>query len=198
MADKEYIRFLIKKIAEKEDTKAFEKLFQLYYERLTNFAIYFLSSKEAAEEVVSDIFVKIWSKRKEIAKINNLDTYLYISVKNQSLNSLDKNKINFQTITDADLDNLVNFYNPEKELEVHELIHDIDAAVENLPAQCRLVFKLLKEDGFKYKDVAEILDISPKTVETQLVRGLRKIARAIEPHIENVKRNPKISRFFLF
>ena len=76
---------------------------------------------------------------------------------------------------------LVNTYNPQKELEKKFLFFKLDKAIAALPQQCRIVFRLIKEDGMRYKEVAEVLDISPRTVQTQLFRALKKLSIILEP-----------------
>lgn len=191
--DRNYISHLLVRIAQHNDRKAFESLFQIFYERLFHFSLNFVHSKDLAEEIVSDIFVKLWRNRGELSKIQNIDTYLYIATKHQSLNYLQKQgERSASTISDFDPDRLIEWFNPEKELEFQELLHDIHLAVENLPEQCKVIFKLIREDGLKYQEVAEILHISVRTVETQLFRAIKKLSVALDAHVAK-KRAPKKS-----
>lgn len=187
-ASKDYISHLLHRLSHEEDEKAFEALFKVFYESLINFSLNYVLSRELAEEVISDVFVKVWNNRKELATIANLETYLYVAVKNQSLNYL--SKLSGYVVSPAGdlfLDNLQDSFDPEKELEFRELQLDLDKAVEGLPAQCRVVFKLIKEDGFKYKEVAEILGLSVRTIETQLTRALKKLSVALVPYLPSRK-----------
>lgn len=200
-ASKEYIDHLLHRLSQEEDEKAFEALFKLFYERLIQFSLHYVYSRELAEEVISDVFVKIWNNRKELAAIANLETYLYVAVKNQSLNYL--SKLSGYVVSPAgDLfkDNRHDSFDPEKELEFRELQLDLDKAVEGLPAQCRVVFKLIKEDGFTYKEVAEILGLSVRTVETQLSRALKKLSVALVSYLPSKKnkRGPGLLSITLF
>jgi RNA polymerase sigma-70 factor (ECF subfamily) len=77
---------------------------------------------------------------------------------------------------------------PERELEWKEIHFHITKAIDELPGQCRNVFKLIKEEGFRYKQVAEILNISPRTVETQLFRAIRKLDKALELYMESSRK----------
>lgn len=187
-ASKENIAHLLHSIAHTEDEKAFELLFKLFYERLLHFSLLYVHSPEVAEEVISDVFVKVWSKRRDLAEIANLETYLYVAVKNQSLNQVSRHSGYFvPPAKSLPLDSLVDTFDPQKEIELRELQFDIDKAVESLPPQCRAVFKLIREDGFKYKEVAEILNLSTRTVETQLARALKKLSVALEPYLASRK-----------
>lgn len=182
--EKQHIAQLLKNVFQNEDQHSFEKLFTLFYQRLLNYCMYYIKHKESAEEVVSDIFVNLWMKRKDLGHIKNLKTYLFISVKNQSLNHI-KQFSNYRVtyLEDGDVHALVNTNDPEKEMEMRELLFKMDQAVNSLPPQCKIIFNLIKEEGLKYKEVAEILSLSPRTVETQLVRAMKKLDEILSPYL---------------
>lgn len=187
-ASKDYICHLLHRLSHEEDEKAFEALFKLFYDRLIHFSLNYVLSRELAEEVISDVFVKIWNNRKELGAIANLETYLYVAVKNQSLNYC--SRLSGYVVSPSGglvLDNFHDTFDPGKELEFRELQFDLNKAVEDLPTQCRVVFKLIKEDGFKYKEVAEILGLSTRTVETQLTRALKKLSVALAAYLPSRK-----------
>jgi RNA polymerase sigma-70 factor (ECF subfamily) len=168
---------LWKLICNNDDEKAFELLFHLLNNSLTKFCVLYVNQREIAEEIVSDIFVKCWLNRKTLTEIINPETYLFVAVKNQSLNHIKKySSIHLVQIEETNSVEFVNTYNPQKEIENKELIFRMDKAISALPQQCRIVFRLIKEDGMKYKEVAEILDISPRTVQTQLFRAVKKLS----------------------
>jgi RNA polymerase sigma-70 factor (ECF subfamily) len=170
---------------EQSSQKAFEDLYRLFFPRLYNFAMLYVHKKEAAEEIVNDIMVKIWEKRAGIRAIENLETYLFTAVRNHSLNYLQKYSHYHVTIEpETGLAEVINLDDPEKELEWKEISFSLNMAIEKLPEQCRTVFKLIKEEGFKYKQVAEILGISPRTVETQLFRAIKKLDTVVSAYIE--------------
>ena len=165
--------------------RSFEDLYRLFFPRLYNFALLYVHKKEAAEEIVNDVMVKIWEKRISINGIDNLETYLFVAVRNHSLNYLDKYSHYHVAIEpESGLAEVINFNDPEKELEWKEIYYKLNLAVEQLPDQCRTVFKLIKEEGFKYKQVAEILGISPRTVETQLFRAIKKLDVVVSIYIQ--------------
>lgn len=148
--------------------------------------MYYVKHKESAEEIVSDVFMKLWMRRRTLPLIRNLETYLFIAVKNHSLNHL-KQFSNYRVayLEDTGIHNLVNTDNPERELERRELIFKMDQAVNSLPRQCKIIFNLIKEEGLKYKEVAEILNLSSRTVETQLVRAIKKIDTVLSPYLSS-------------
>lgn len=175
--------------------KAFEELYRLFFPRLYNFVLVFVHKKELAEELVNDVMIKIWEKRCLINNIENLETYLFVAVRNHSLNYLQKNShVNVMIDTETGFAELTNLNNPEKELEWKEIHYNLVTAVDRLPKQCRTVFKLIKEEGFKYKQVAEILGLSPRTVETQLFRAIKKLSEVLNVHCKkyNDKKSSKL------
>jgi len=175
---------LWKRISIHDDDKAFESLFYLLNTQLIRFCMMYIHQTEAAEEIVSDVFVKCWLNRKSLLDIQNLDTYLFVAVKNQSLNYLKKySHIHLVQIEDTNELKFVNTFNPQEELEKKELIFKIEQSIEALPQQCRIIFRLIKEDGLKYKEVAEILDISPRTVQTQLFRAVKKLSVSLSDYL---------------
>lgn len=196
--DRNYISHLLERIAQYNDRKAFESLFQIYYERLFHFSLNFVHSKDLAEEIVSDVFIKVWRNRARLSDIRNIDTYLYIATKHQSINYVQKQSEKLvATSPDFDPDHLIEWFNPEKELEYRELLHDIHLAVENLPHQCKMIFKLIREDGLKYQEVAEILGISVRTVETQLFRAIKKLSIALDAHLAKKRSLKKTTSTFV-
>jgi RNA polymerase sigma-70 factor (family 1) len=160
--------------------RAFEELYRLYFVRLFRFCHSIVHQKESAEEIVNDVFLKLWEKRDNTPPIANPRLYLYVSVKNRSLNHL-RNNSNLPTIEISErCDSYIRFdTNPESLLLGAETLQRIRAAINQLPPRCKLIFSLIKEDGLKYKDVARLLDLSVKTVEAQLVIALRKIAASL-------------------
>lgn len=182
--DKAHIAKLLESICRRDDQKAFEEIFRIFYERLINFCIAYIHDKEQAEEIVSTVLLKIWLKRKDMAAVRNLETYLFIAVKNQSLNHL-KQFSNYKVVylEETGMHEVVSTYDAEKELERKELMFRLSQAIETLPTQCRIIFILAKDEGMKYKEVAQILNISPRTVETQLARAVKKLSAVLAPYL---------------
>ncbi|NHA03137.1 RNA polymerase sigma-70 factor [Mucilaginibacter sp. HC2] len=188
---------LWKLICNNDDEKAFELLFHLLNNSLTKFCILYVNQREIAEEIVSDVFVKCWLNRKTLTEILNPETYLFVAVKNQSLNHIKKySSIHLVQIEETNSVEFVNTYNPQREIENKELIFRMDKAITALPQQCRIVFRLIKEDGMKYKEVAEILNISPRTVQTQLFRAVKKLSIVLSNY--DKLNNPKVHTSNIF
>lgn len=183
LANKTDILSLWNKLCLEDDLRAFEVLFHSLNARLVKFCIFYIKQKEPAEEIVSDVFVKCWENRASLHEVKNPETYLFVAVKNQSLNYLKRfSAIHVVQIEDSDEVEIVNTFDLEKELERKELHFLLDQAVATLPPQACLIFRLIKEDGLKYKEVAEILNISHRTVQTQLFRAIKKLSVILSAH----------------
>jgi RNA polymerase sigma-70 factor (ECF subfamily) len=175
---------LIHKIAIDDDSIAYKELFILYHQKLVTFSLSIIQSRELAEEVVSDVFLKIWLNRNTLSRIENFHLYIYVITKNTSLNYL----LKYKREKNFSLDNVTVElksiqWDPEQMLITAEMYRRILKAIHELPPKCRLIFKLVKEDGLKYKEVAELLSLSVKTVESQMAIALKKLAHSIRFHL---------------
>ena len=176
---------LQKRVAAGEQ-RAFEDLYRLFFARLFNFVVLYVHKKEIAEEIVNDVMMKIWNRREELVTIRHLETYLFVAARNHSLNYLSQySPFHIELEPDNGQGQLINLTDPGKEMEWKELSFRLNQAIDELPDQCRTVFRLIREEGFRYKQVAEILNISPRTVETQLFRAIKKLDAII-----TMKKNP--------
>jgi RNA polymerase sigma-70 factor (ECF subfamily) len=162
------------------DAESFNQFFRYYYPRLVRFAIQFVHAREAAEEMVSDSMVKVWEKRSTILEVQNLEVYVFVMVKNACLNHNEKySVVHLQLDADGNMELFDNSGNVQRQLEMKELVHRLHMAVEQLPEQCRIIFKMVKEDGLKFQEVADILGISVRTVETQVYRAVKKLKKVL-------------------
>ncbi|MGZ3845778.1 MAG: RNA polymerase sigma-70 factor [Flavisolibacter sp.] len=174
------LRKLIERIAQRDDAVAYKELFLLYHRRLLSFSMTITRSKESAEEVVSDVFFKLWLHRATLTTIENFNLYIYIVTKNLSINRLLKERRDQYFSLDETVINLSSIQpNPEQLMITSEMQKRILSAIEDLPPKCLLIFKLVREDGLKYKEVAELLCLSPKTIENQMTIALKKIGESI-------------------
>jgi RNA polymerase sigma-70 factor (ECF subfamily) len=177
--DQTELKILVEQIASFGDEKAFRQLFVHYYDKLFYFSNSFVKSREVAEEIVQDVFISIWGKRDKLTRINNLGVYLYVAVKNLSINHLNRSGSPCTDLNQLDVSLPSAAASPEDLLVASEMLQAINQSIGQLPPKCRMVYKLVKEDGLRYKEVAEILHISPRTVENQIGAALRKIAADI-------------------
>jgi RNA polymerase sigma-70 factor (ECF subfamily) len=153
----------------------FNKLFSHYNSKIYDVANYYVRNKEIAEEIVTDVFIKIW-ERVDLEKIQNLDSYLYISTKNHALNYLNKEK-RFRRVglDDVSSSNYQDMINPERLMVLNEAWGKADEAVESLPSRCKTIYKLIRRDGKRYKQVSALLGISVKTIEAQIRIALKRL-----------------------
>jgi RNA polymerase sigma-70 factor (family 1) len=181
MLTADQIQYYQQRIAHHDDQQAYRLLFTELYPYLYPFARALVKSKELAEEVVSDVFIKVWEKRKELPKIENLRLYLYVATRHIALNYLDQQKRKPTSPLDhfQHSEFITVHLDPEKLLITADMLALVRKAIDQLPSQCKIIFKLVKEDGLKYREVAEILGISVKTVENQLAIALRKIGNTV-------------------
>ncbi|MEO6636649.1 MAG: RNA polymerase sigma-70 factor [Ginsengibacter sp.] len=162
------------------DQVAFRQFFDLFASPLLHFAFVILKHRDVALEVVDDVFIKIWKQRERITEIENIRVYLYRAVKNSALNYLEKkaNQLITEPFDFMNID-LQCAINPEDEMISDETMEQINKAVESLPPRCKMVFKLIREDGLKYREVAEILNISENTVDAQMVIAVKRISTKV-------------------
>jgi RNA polymerase sigma-70 factor (ECF subfamily) len=179
-----YIQKLLDRISLEGDEKAFQQLFELYVDGLSRFSNSILKNKELAEEAVSDVFYNVWVHRSKLSQIENFKAYLFASVRNTALNYLDKEKRSkVIQLEDLSVSILIDEICPESELISKELKEAIGRAIDHLPERCKLIFILAKIEQLKYKEIAQILDISVKTIDNQLTIAIKKIGEEILNHL---------------
>jgi len=166
------------------DEQAFELLFRKYYTRLCGFAYKFLNNMELSEELVQEVFMKLWQNRGKLNDNTTIKSYLFKLVKNQSLNSLDHKKVEkrYAEIMRVAYSSKDNF-SPYESLLAKELEDKISIVIDDLPPKCKKIFELSRNDGLKYKEIAQKLKISIKTVETQISRALKKIRLELKDYM---------------
>jgi RNA polymerase sigma-70 factor (family 1) len=182
MIDQIQLQLLLERIAVFGDHEAYQRLFLAFYKDLKRFAYSFVKSNEIAEEIVSDAFVNLWKNRMRLLEIKNLKVYLYVSVKNLSIRHSNRNDRDHLISLDdlaVDIPSTSLYANPEELCISAELSEAIHAAIQKLPPRCKIIYKLVREDGLRYKEVADILQISVKTIDAQMTIATRKICQSI-------------------
>ena len=183
LVENEDIRRLLSAIAFTNDQAAYKELFLLLHGRLKLFAYSILKSHEESEELVSDLFIKVWEKRDQLTTIESPLLYFYTTAKNLAFNRLNKQKRQQIPVPEEWLVQLNSIYfDPEKLMMTEEMMRQIRQAINNLPPRCRLIFKMVKEDGLKYREVAALLQLSIKTVEAQMAIAMRRLGKCM--HLE--------------
>jgi RNA polymerase sigma-70 factor (family 1) len=164
------------------DAKAFECLFKLYYPRLTLFANRFLNDVAVSEEIVSDVFVVLWEHGHEITFNGTVSGYLFKSVQNRCLNYLKHQKIENLYVNYLERKQLLEevVFAAESRYLEKEMVQQINIALESLPEKCRQIFMMSRFEHLKYKDIANKLSLSPKTVERQISIALDKLRQLLK------------------
>jgi RNA polymerase sigma-70 factor (ECF subfamily) len=162
---------------------AFEMLFRTHYQPLCNYAYSFLQDRHDAEEVVQSTFLLFWEKRETLAIRATVKPYLYAMVRNACLNAIKHEKIkqrhaDEETALAARSDDSVTQTVASNELELK-----ITQAIEELPEQCRMVFKLSRFEELKYAEIATQLNISVKTVENHMGKALRMMREKLKDYL---------------
>ncbi len=162
------------------NTRRFQLLMEVTSDELLQYALSFVRNQEIAEELVSDVYVKIWHKRSELPNIQNIRSYLFIAVKNSCLSHLRKMKNEKIVFIDEYNDFLFAAVESKDDETIEkEMLNKIYEAIGELPPKCREAFSLAKINGFKHREIAAIMSISEKTVNNHLVTALKKITEAL-------------------
>ena len=131
---------------------------------------------------MDDVFVKLWTRRDKITEIDNLTVYLYIAVKNRSLNALSRKAAELVTESfdyiNIEIEEAVG--SAEELMITDEMLRNMQKAVDDLPPRCKMIFKLIREDNLKYKEVAQILNIAVNTIDVQMAIAVKRICCALQ------------------
>jgi RNA polymerase sigma-70 factor (ECF subfamily) len=163
----------------KGDEKAFETLFHQYYSYLCLYASKIIENDIAAEEIVQGFFVGFWEKREKLNIETSVKNYLFRSVKNLCLNFIQHNKTRLRH-SQSILSDAKNNQTLEDNFIEIDLAEKIEESIQSLPEKRREIFKLSRQDGLKYREIAEKLNISIKTVETQMSLALKTLREKLK------------------
>lgn len=152
------------------DRSAFEALFRAYYRPLCAFAVQYLKDMDRAEDLVQDLFFRLWLDREKVTITSSLKAYLFASVRNRCFNAM-KAGSKLQVLVEEVHDTVEEGVTSEDEHA--ERIARVQAAIELLPEERKKVFKLSRYEGLKYHEIADRLGISVKTVENQMGKALK-------------------------
>ena len=175
------------------DPAALRQLYEIFSNKLFQFAHALLRSREMAEEVVEDVFIQVWKKSQRISGLENLSFYLYTCTRNFCYNYHRKYHRNRPlNIDEVELPYYKIEASAEELMIVNDLLQQFHAALNTLPPKCRLIFKMVKEEGLKYREVAELLGISQKTVEAQMGIAFKRISQSIPFRINPTRDGSRI------
>ncbi|NVK84770.1 MAG: RNA polymerase sigma-70 factor [Cytophagia bacterium] len=168
------------------DETAFQETFELYFKVLVLFATKFSLDKETAEDLVQDVFVKLYEQKERLQFHSSLKAFLYQSVRNRCIDmirsSKTREKHHMEIKAGAELEGL----NSEDLMLQSELEEKIYHSIGQLPEQCQIIFKMNRFEGKKNQEIAEELNISKRTVETQISKALKRLREDIYPYLKTL------------
>ncbi len=160
------------------DESAYDEIFRLWYPQLVRVASYLLRDADVAEEVVQEVMLEVWRRRETLALEQEPRRYLMRATRNRALNHVRHQKVAARAALLDDADDSQPATAPAV-VDAKDLEAAIAAAVASLPERCRAVFELSRRHFFSYAQIADALDIAPKTVENQMGKALRILRAAL-------------------
>ncbi len=161
----------------------FEVLFRTLYSNLCAYANKYINDVDASEDVVQEVFFKLWNKRESIEITSSIQSYLYRAVRNSSLNLIKHINIREEYKEYNKREIYYNKTNYDDEIFATELEHKIRETIEQIPPERRKIFIMSRYDGLKYREIAEKLNISIKTVENQMGKAIKYMRKNLAEYI---------------
>ncbi len=163
------------------DKMLFEQLFKAHFVHLCNFADQFIHDPASAKDITQKVFIGLWENREKIDPQKTIQSYLFTSVRNRCLNHIRDQKKYRSKVLDLEIHDLEIPFE-EDDLALNELKTKIAEALNDLPEKCRQVFEMSRFENKKYKDIAQELDISVKTVEAHMSKALKSLRENLDDH----------------
>jgi len=161
----------------------FEALFKELYAPLHRYASGLIADEQQAEELVQDVFLKLWQQKDQIQIASNVQAYLYRAVHNNAMNLLNHEKVKAKYQTYMKTRTAQYADSPSKALDVKELKEQIFRAMDKIPEKCRAIFFLSRQESLSYRDIAGQLGISIKTVENQMSKALKILREELRDYL---------------
>jgi RNA polymerase sigma-70 factor (ECF subfamily) len=171
---------------QKNNRKLFDQLFMDYYVDLSRFAFTYLKNKGLSEEIVQEIFISLWERRDNLNINTSVRAFLYTSVRNRALNYLRNENTRKSHENEFALEQATKTSDILDFCLQEQLQYNIDDAVNSLPGQCQQIFKLSRYENLTYNEIAQELNISPKTVENQMGIALKKLRNKLAPYLSSI------------
>lgn len=167
------------------DEKIYRDIFNAFYAPLCQYALIYLNQTSIAEEVVHNLFIKLWENKADLEIRTSFKSYLFRSVRNQCLNHLRNQKsraISVDSLEEVE-DELLEEISIYEEMDMPELKATIKSAIDDLPPKCRQIFLMSRESELTYTQIAEELSVSKKTVENQMGIALKRLKEKLSPSL---------------
>jgi RNA polymerase sigma-70 factor (ECF subfamily) len=161
------------------DIRQFETLFRSSYVSLVKYAGTVIKDQDTAEEIVQDLFVRLWQDREKLKIESSLNGYLFRSVHNRCLHHIEHKKVVERHANEMSFESELNTEDPFRTLQYKELQAKIAAILERLPDRCGKIFCMNRFEGLKYSEIAEKLSVSVKTVEANMGKALKEFRKAL-------------------
>jgi RNA polymerase sigma-70 factor (ECF subfamily) len=162
---------------------SFESLFQTHHKSLCSLAYNIVGDKDAAKDIVQDVFFKLWKNRNEIDFGGKIRNYLFRATSHASLNYLRFNKKILHLSNADELESLHLSPSSDEQTLYSELEVRVRKAIDKLPPKCKAIYLMSRHEGLKYQEIADTLEISLKTVENQMGIALQKLREELKPFI---------------
>jgi RNA polymerase sigma-70 factor, ECF subfamily len=168
---------------QQDNRSLFNQLFADYYVNLCRFAYTYVKDQDASEEIVQEMFISMWENKDKLNISTSIRAFLYTSIKNRALNYLrdEKTRKNheneFALKQSGEMTRIIDF------CEREELQHLITDAINDLPQQCQIIFKMSRDQNLTYNEIAHQLNVSPKTIENQMSIALKKLRHKLSPYL---------------
>ena len=173
MTDKDCIQNIVVRVRE-GNQDAFTRLYNMYWWKVYHFTQLYITSNAESEEIVQDVFIKLWNSRSSLDEKKSLEGYLFMITRNTLFN-YNRKTINEESLELTLLGSMEESmqYNIEDELVAADLQEFIDKLIEQMPAQRKKIFQMSREEGLSNADIAERLGISIKAVERAMTLALK-------------------------
>ncbi len=175
-ASPDTIRMWLIDMARTDDSRAFRAFFNYFYSDAFQVAFFYMQEQETAEELTSDVFLKLWERRHTLTEVINIRSYLLVSVKHHCLNHRSRSSLSALPLDDVPDLAAPDSVNPEQVTLWNDMQNWLAQTVNALPPRCQTIFRMVREQQLSYREVADALDISPKTVEIQMGIALKRLS----------------------
>lgn len=162
---------------------AFHKVFNHYSSRLYNYTFRITEDEELSEEIVMDAFLKVWCNRQGLDEIIHFDSYLYTLVRNRAFNAIKRRAHEAVIINKLSLNNSEYQDTTEETVIYNEYQHILSQAINQLPPQQRIVFSMSRDEGMKYEEIADHLNLSKNTVKAHLKKALSTLRLVVSNYL---------------